>query len=115
MCETTTKYITFNTLKMRGSSAITVVKLMMSFNDMSLANQALTEWKKEQPMMKKSRQIGAAMYFVRTQISHLKEGLKIIKEIYMVCRFFWGIYMEVFSIMTVKYIISADCEKHVHA
>jgi len=81
MSRTSTKYITFESLKMRGSSAVTVVKLMMACNDMSLANQALTEWKKDQPMMKKSRQIGAGMYFVRTQLAHLHEGFKIIEEI----------------------------------
>ncbi|MDQ7837126.1 MAG: hypothetical protein RDU59_01345 [Thermodesulfobacteriota bacterium] len=54
---------------------------MMACNDMSLANQGLTEWKKEQPKMKKSRQLGAGMYFVRTQLAHLHEGLKVIEEI----------------------------------
>ena len=81
MSRTSTKYISFETLEMRGPSAVTVVKLMMACNDMSLANQALTEWKKEQPMMKKSRQIGAGMYFVRTQLAHLHEGLKVIEAI----------------------------------
>lgn len=66
---------------MRGPSAATVVKLMMACNDMSLANQSLTEWKKDQPSTKKSRQLGAGMYFVRTQLSHLHEGLKVIEEI----------------------------------
>lgn len=66
---------------MRGPSAVTVVKLMMACNDMSLANQALTEWKEEQPNMRKSRQIGAGMYFVRTQLAHLHEGLKVIEAI----------------------------------
>lgn len=66
---------------MRGASAVTVVKLMMACNDMSLANQSLSEWKKDQPIMRKSRQIGAGMYFVRTQLAHLHEGFKVIKEI----------------------------------
>lgn len=81
MSRTSTKYISFESLEARGDSAVTVVKLMMACNDMSLANQALTEWKKEQPMMKKSRQVGAGMYFVRTQLAHLHEGLKIIEAI----------------------------------
>lgn len=81
MSRTSTKNINFETLKMRGPNAVTVVKLMMACNDMSLSNQALTKWKKDQPMMNKSRQIGAEMYFIRTQLSHLHEGLKIIQEI----------------------------------
>jgi len=81
MTRASTKYISFETLKMRGPSAVKVVKLMMACNDMTLANHALAEWKKEQPMMMKSRQIGACMYFVRTQIAHLHEGLKVIESI----------------------------------
>ena len=81
MSRTSTKYISFETLEMRGPSAVTIIKLMMACNDMSLANQALTEWKKEQPMMKKPRQIGAGMYFIRTQLAHLHEGFKVIEAI----------------------------------
>jgi hypothetical protein len=66
----------------RGASAITVIKLMMACNDLSLANQALAEWKKEQPLNKKPRQAGAGMYFVRTQLSHLHEGLKVLEDIH---------------------------------
>ena len=71
----------FDTLLARGQSAATVVKLMMACNDLSLANQALADWKKEQPNLRKSRQSGAQMYFVRLQIGHLYEGLKVIEEI----------------------------------
>lgn len=81
MSRTTTKYFSFETLERRGPSAVAVVKLMMACNDMSLANQALYEWKEEQPMMKKSRQIGAVMYFVRIQLAHLFEGFKVIEAI----------------------------------
>ena len=81
MSQTSTRYISFETLKIRGPSAVTVIKLMMAHNDMSLANQALTEWKGVQPNMRKPRQIGAEMYFVRTQLAHLHEGLKVIEAI----------------------------------
>lgn len=81
MSRTSTTYISFETLASRGSSAITVIKLMMACNDMSLANQGLAEWKGEQPRMKRPRQVGAGMYFVRIQLSHLNEGLKIIEDI----------------------------------
>jgi hypothetical protein len=81
MSRTTTRYLDFQTLRTRGPSAATVVKLMMACNDLSLANQALTEWKTEQTNQKKARQLGAGMYFIRTQFSHLNEGMKIIKAI----------------------------------
>lgn len=78
MSRTSTKFIDFQKLRNQGQSAITVVKLMMACNDLSLANEALSVWKEDQPNMRKQRQIGAGMYFVRTQLSHLYEGLKII-------------------------------------
>lgn len=81
MSHTSTRYISFETLKARGSSALTVIKLMMACNDLLLANQALTEWKKEQPINMKSRQNGAGMYFVRTQLAHLHEGMKVIEAV----------------------------------
>ena len=59
----------------------TVIKLMMACNDLSLANQSLSEWKKELPTRRQSRLIGAGMYFVRAQLAHLHEGLKVIEEI----------------------------------
>jgi hypothetical protein len=54
---------------------------MMACNDLSLANQALSDWKMEQPSSKKPRKVGAGMYFVRTELAHLYEGLDVIEEI----------------------------------
>lgn len=82
MSRTSSTFISFETLKARGSSAITIIKLMMTCNDLLLADQALAEWKKEQPLNKKPRQTGAGMYFVRTQLSHLHEGLKVLENIH---------------------------------
>lgn len=68
-------------LEAQGGSANTIIKLMMACNDLSLANQSLSEWKKELPGGSKTRQIGAGMYFVRLQLAHLHEGLKVIEAI----------------------------------
>jgi len=54
---------------------------MMACNDMSLANQALGDWRKPQLPHKTYRQKGAGMYFIRTQMSHLYEGFQVINEI----------------------------------
>jgi hypothetical protein len=81
MPSSTTRTIDFQLLKARAPSAATVVKLMMACNDLSLANQALTEWKNEQSPSKQSRRIGACIYFVRLELAHLNEGLKVIKAI----------------------------------
>lgn len=81
MPRTTTRFLNFERLHVQGASAVTVIKLMMACNDLSLANQSLSEWKKDVPSGMKERQIGARMYFVRTQLAHLNEGLKVIKKI----------------------------------
>ncbi|MCX7143738.1 MAG: hypothetical protein NT123_22380 [Proteobacteria bacterium] len=81
MTRTITRTVNFEQLESRGQSAATVIKLMMACNDLQLANESLSEWKKEQSMARKPRQSGAGMYFVRLQIAHLFEGLKVIAEI----------------------------------
>lgn len=81
MARTHTRLVNFQTLEARGESAVVVVKLMMACNDLQLANEALSEWKKEQSLFRKSRQLGACMYFIRLQLGHLFEGLKIVAQI----------------------------------
>jgi len=81
MSRTSTIFFDFQKLRNQGKSAITVVKLMMACNDLSLANESLSEWKEKDLKMMKQRQIGAGMYFVRTQLAHLHEGLKVIDAI----------------------------------
>jgi len=81
MPRTLTKYIDFQTLVNRVDSAAIVIQLMMACNDLTLANWAIGEWRKEQRISHKGRQIGAGMYFLRTQLSHLHEGFQVIEEI----------------------------------
>lgn len=81
MSKITAKQVSFESLGAKGKSAITVIKLMMLCNDLQLVNEALHQWKKEQPISKKHRQTGASMYFLRAQLSHLHEGMKVIQEI----------------------------------
>ncbi len=78
---TTTIHIDFADLQRRGKSAVTVIQLMMACNDLTLSNIALGEWEKEQSSVRKIRRDGAGMYFVRTQIAHLYEGLNVIEAI----------------------------------
>lgn len=56
---------------------------MICCNDMSLANQSLSKWKTKDSLnsYEKVRQRGGGMYFVKLQLAHLYEGLKIIEEI----------------------------------
>lgn len=81
MPKTTTRFLSFGRLHAEGASAVTVIKLMMACNDLSLANQSLSTWKNDLHPKMKARHAGAGMYFLRTQLAHLHEGLKIIEDI----------------------------------
>ncbi|MFZ0479152.1 MAG: hypothetical protein WAL71_08380 [Terriglobales bacterium] len=80
MSRTTTRTVNVATFADRPGAS-TVIKLMMACNDLSLANDAQGVWKSEQSPTRKSRAKGAGMYFVRLQVSHLNEALKIIREL----------------------------------
>ena len=81
MAITGTRFVDFETLNLRGQRSVTVVKLMMACNDITITNQALGDWKNVERQGRRSRQRGACMYFIRAQIAHLYEGMKIIEEI----------------------------------
>ncbi len=65
----------------RTEHGVTVVRLMMAFNDIALANHTMAENRKEQPRLRQHVQWGAVLYFIRLQCGHLVEALEIIREI----------------------------------
>lgn len=77
----TTRYVNFTLLQTRLPSSTTVVKLMMACNDMALANESLRRWKEEFERTQGARSWGASLWAIRAQISHMYEGLDIIKAI----------------------------------
>lgn len=81
MTRTHTRLIDYQRLEARGKSSVLVIKLMMACNDMQLANEAASNWKEDQPRNRQYRQTGARMYFIRLQMAHLHEALKIVEEI----------------------------------
>lgn len=62
--------------------AVTIIRLMMACNDLTLINTCLAQYQDSTTSKNKYINDGACMYFVRLQIGHLHEGLKVIKEIY---------------------------------
>ncbi len=54
---------------------------MMALNDLCLADMALAEWKEPATRGRKSRQMGAQMYFMRLQIAHMYEGLEVLAAV----------------------------------
>ena len=81
MPHSTTRFIDFSKLQTEGQSAALIVTLMMACNDMSVANESLMNWKSCELPALIERKRGARMYFVRLQIAHLHEALKIIEKI----------------------------------
>ena len=74
-------YINLNKLNFDEEIAATIIRLMMACNDNTLANTCLAIYKDNTTEKNKYINDGACMYFVRQQIGHTHEGLKIIKEI----------------------------------
>ena len=58
-----------------------MVKLMMAFNDLAVANEGLSIAKAELATKPNDKSRGAGMYFVRLQASHLYEAMKIVDAI----------------------------------
>lgn len=81
MATVSTRYLQFDRLQSKGKEAAIVVKLMMAFNDLSLANQALEDWRSTTDRARVGRKRGAGMYFVRVELSHLHEALKVIRQL----------------------------------
>ena len=83
MARSNTRTINLEKIQMLGSGGGLVIKLMICCNDLSLANQSLAKWKDSNNLNadERSRRRGAGMYFVRIQLAHLFEGLKIIEQI----------------------------------
>lgn len=82
MRATSTKIVSFDFLRQRGDEASIVVRLMMVANDLALANQASSFFLDDEPSISKHRNWGAKIYFLRLQLSHLWEGMRIIEEIH---------------------------------
>lgn len=78
---TSTTYTTFERLVGRGDESAIVVKLMMAFNDLAVANEGLATSKERYAVKRNDKDRGAAMYFIRLQASHLYEAMKIIDAI----------------------------------
>jgi len=81
MVRTNTIYLKFESLSRRGEEGLLVIRLMMAFNDLSVTNECMSIFKKRHSKNKSDKNLGAAMYFIRAQSSHLYEAMKIVKII----------------------------------
>lgn len=81
MSGSTTKNVRLGAIADEGKLGSVLIRLMMVMNDMSLAMDGLGWWVNENERTRQHREVGARIYFVRLQLSHLYEGLKIVQEI----------------------------------
>jgi hypothetical protein len=81
MTRTRIKQIDFDTMSSTPEISATIIRLMMCCNDLIFSNQALLEWKDGKQKFTDQTHVGAKMYFVKMQISHLFEGMGIIEHI----------------------------------
>ena len=78
---TSTRSISFRSFASKGPLGVTVAKMMIAWNDMSLANESLQLWKSRGNEVEPDRSRGAGLYFTRIQIAHLFEAIAIIEGI----------------------------------
>lgn len=78
MSRSTHKYARLDAIASKGALGSVLIRLMMVINDMSLAMDAFRRWSEDE---REHRARGAKIYFIRLQISHIFEAMKMIEEI----------------------------------
>ncbi|WP_338834583.1 hypothetical protein [Bradyrhizobium septentrionale] len=81
MSRSTHKFARLDALASKGKLGSVLVRLMMVVNDMSLAMDGQRRWTEDAGKARAHRERGAKIYFVRLQISHIFEAVKILEEI----------------------------------
>lgn len=75
-----TRIIDLQKLAMKHNPSL-IIRFMIAFNDLAVANNGLM-WSREQTSpTRKHLSRGMGIYFIRLQIGHLNEGIKIIDEL----------------------------------
>jgi hypothetical protein len=80
MGRSTTWYVKASTIASHTEIASIMVRLMMSINDLSLANNSIGDWSEATDRKKLKRKTAATLYYVRILMGHLYESLKMIKH-----------------------------------
>ena len=68
----------FRKLEARGKTGATVIRLMMAANDLGFSNEALGIHETRTSAAGPDRRDAARRYFLRLQLSHLRQGMKVI-------------------------------------
>jgi hypothetical protein len=81
MNKSTSRQVAVGDIERLGPLGVILIRLMMSISDLTLASQALGVWNEEDRPAREELKGTARRYFVRLQIAHLYEALKIIDDI----------------------------------
>ena len=76
MNKSTSRQVAVADIERLGPLGVIVIRLMMSMSDLTLASHALGVWNEEQRPAREGVKGAARRYFVRLQIAHLYEALK---------------------------------------
>ena len=77
MSRSTHKFARLDAIVSKGELGSVLIRLMMAINDMSLAMDAQRRWTEDSMKNREHRERGAKIYFIRLQISHIYEAMKI--------------------------------------
>jgi hypothetical protein len=77
----THKFARLDAIASKGELGSVLIRFMMVINDMSLAMDAQRRWTEDAKDEREHRERGAKIYFIRLQISHIYEAMKIVEEI----------------------------------
>jgi len=81
MGRSTTWFIKARTIAGQEELAAVLIRLMLSINDLSLANAAIEDWNSTTQQTRERRKRGALMYFTRVLLGHVHEALEIVRDI----------------------------------
>ena len=81
MSRSTHKFARLDAIASKGELGSALIRLMMVINDMSLAMDAQRRWTEDTMKERQHRKRGAKIYFVRLQLAHIYEAMKIVEEI----------------------------------
>jgi len=77
----THKFARLDAIASKGDLGSVLIRLMIVINDMTLAMDAQRRWTEDPTRERQHRQRGAKIYFVRLQLAHIYEAMKIVEEI----------------------------------
>lgn len=81
MSKSTSRLVNMKLIADKGPLGVILIRLMMTLSDLVLTSDALGQWNAEERRERRGVKRSARAYFVRLQMAHLYEGLRVIEDI----------------------------------